>query len=84
MSNHERKTRDLFEKIGDTKGIFSAKMGTIKDKNSIDLIEVQEIRRGSKNTQKNYAKKDLMTWITKMVLSFTSFQTSWSVKSGGP
>ena len=40
-----RKTRDLFDKIRDTKGIFHAKMGTIKDRNGIDLTE-------AKNTQK--------------------------------
>ena len=46
-----RKTRYLFKKIGDTKGTFHAKMGTIKDRNSMDLTEAEEIIRGSKNTQ---------------------------------
>ena len=40
-----RKTRDLFKKIGDTKGIFHAKMGTIKDRNSRDLKEAEDIKK---------------------------------------
>ena len=51
------KTRDLFKKIRDTKGTFLAKMSTIKDRNGMDLIEVEDIRRGGKNTQKNYTKR---------------------------
>ena len=49
------KTRDLFKKMRDTKGILHAKMGTIKDRNSLDLTEagVKVLRRGGKNTQKN-------------------------------
>ena len=39
------KTRDLFKKIRDTKGIFHAKMGTIKDTNSMDLIEAEDIMK---------------------------------------
>ena len=52
------KIRDLFKKIRDTKGIFHAKMGTVKDRNGTDLTE-QEILRGGKYIQKNYTKKDL-------------------------
>ena len=61
------KTRDLFKKIKDTKGIFHAKIGTIKDRNGMDLTEAERLRRGGKNTQKNYTKKILMTQITMMV-----------------
>ena len=39
------KTRDLFKKIGDTKGTFHAKMGTIKARNNKDLIEAEEIKK---------------------------------------
>ena len=53
------KTRDLFKKIRDTKWKFHAKMDTIKDRNGMDLTEAEIIRRGGKNTQKNYTKKDL-------------------------
>ena len=62
------KTRDLFKKIRETKGTFHAKMGLIKDRNGMDLIQKQKIlRRGGKNTQKSYTKKILMTQITTMV-----------------
>ena len=62
------KTRDLFNKIRDTKVIFHAKMGSIKDINGMDLIQKQKIlRRGGKNTQKNCTKKRFMTQITMMV-----------------
>ena len=61
------KTRDLFKKIRDTKGIFHAKMGTIKDRNSMYLKKQQILRRGGKNTQKNYTKKIFITQIKTMV-----------------
>ena len=44
-NNRMGKTRDLFKKIRDTKGIFHAKMGTIKDRNGMDLIEAEEIKK---------------------------------------
>ena len=66
------KTRDLFKKIRDTKGTFLAKMSTIKDRNGMDLIEVEDIRRGGKNTWKIYTKKKpLMTQGNTMVWSLT-------------
>ena len=43
-NNRMGKTRDLFKKIRDTKGIFHAKMGTIKDRNGVDLTEAQDIK----------------------------------------
>ena len=52
------KTRGLFEKIKDTKGIFHAKMGTIKDRNGMDLTEAEDIKRQQKYTEELY-KKDL-------------------------
>ena len=61
------KTRDLFKKIKDTKGTFYAKMGKKMDRNIMDLIEAEDIRRGGKNTQKNSTKKIFMTQITTMV-----------------
>ena len=65
-NNRMGKTRDLFKKIRDTKGILHAKMGTIKDRNSLDLEKQKKLRSG-KNTQKNYTKKILLTRITTMV-----------------
>ena len=61
------KTRYLFKKIRDTKGIFHAKMGMIKDRNCMDLKKQKILRKGGKNTKKNYTKKILMTQITTMV-----------------
>ena len=55
------KNRDLFKKVRDNKGIFHAKMGTIKDRNSMDLTEAKILRRGGKNTQKNCTKEIFMT-----------------------
>jgi len=55
------KTRNLFKKIRDIKGIFHTKMGTIKDRNGKDLTEMEEIKRDGKNTQKNCTKKVFMT-----------------------
>ena len=68
-NNRMGKTRDLFKKIRDTKGKFHAKMGSIKDRNSKDLTEEEEIKKSNtqKNTQKNYTKKIFMTQITTMV-----------------
>ena len=66
-NNRMGKTRDLFQKIRDTKGTFHAKMGTINDKNGMDLTEAEDIRRGGKNTQKNYTKNIFITQITMMV-----------------
>ena len=50
------KTRDLFKKIRDTKGTFHAKMGTIKDRNSMDLQKQKILRGGGKSTQKLHKK----------------------------
>ena len=61
------KTRNPFKKIRDTKGNFDAKMGTIKDRNGMDLPEEKILRRGGKNTQKNCTKKIFMTQIITMV-----------------
>ena len=44
-NNRMRKTRDLFKKIRDTKGIFHAKMGIIKDRNCMDLTEAEDIKK---------------------------------------
>ena len=66
-NNRMGKTRDLFKKIRDTKRIFHAKMGTIKDRNGMDLTEAEDLRRGGKNTQKNYTKKIFMTQTTMMI-----------------
>ena len=50
------KTRDLFKKIRDTKGIFQAKMGTIKDRNCMDLTEAENIKKWQGYTEELYKK----------------------------
>ena len=52
----QRKTRDLFKKIRDTKGTFYAKMASIKDRNDMDLTKAEILRRGGKNTQRTILK----------------------------
>ena len=57
-NNRMGKIIDLFKKMRDTKGTLHAKMGTIKDRNGMDLTGAEDkiLRRGGKNTQKNYTK----------------------------
>ena len=57
-NNSIGKTRGLFKKIRDTKGTFHAKMGSIKDRNGMDLTEAEVINKGGKNREELY-KKDL-------------------------
>ena len=61
------KTRDIFKKIGDTKGTFHAKMGTIKVRNGMDQQKQKILRRSGKNTQKKCTKKIFMIQIITMV-----------------
>ena len=65
------KTRDLFKKIRDTKGIFCAQVGTKMNRNDMDITEAEDIRnRWQEYTEKLY-EKIFMTHITRMVWSFT-------------
>ena len=57
-NNRMGKTRDLFKKIGDTKGTVHARMSVVKDRNGVDLTEVEDIKRLQKYTEELY-KKDL-------------------------
>ena len=61
------KARDLFKKIRDTKGIFHTKMGTIKNRNSMDLTEAKEIKKRWQEHRGTIQKKILMTQITTVV-----------------
>ena len=70
-NNRMGKTRDLFKKIRDTKGTFHAKMGSIKDRNGMDLTKEEDIKKGGKNTQKNCTKKNFMTQVITMGWSLT-------------
>ena len=66
-NNRLGKTRALFKIIRDTKGTFHAKMGTIKDKNGMDLTEAEEIKKKWQEYTEELHKKIFMTQITKMV-----------------
>ena len=58
-NNRMGKTRDLFKKIRDTKGTFHAKMGTIKDRNCMDLTEAEDIKKRWQEYTEELYKKDL-------------------------
>ena len=77
-SNRIGKTRDLFKKIRDIKGTFHVKMGTIKDRNGMDLTEAEDIKKWQEYTEELY-KKDLQD-----PDNHYGMITSWNVKSSGP
>ena len=66
-SNRMGKTRDLFKKIRNIKGTFHAKMDSIKDRNSLDLTETEDIKKRWQEYTEVLHKKILMTQITMMV-----------------
>ena len=66
-NNRMGKTRDLLKKIGDTKGTFHAKMGTIKDRKGMDLIEARDIKKRWQEYTEELYKKIFMTQITTML-----------------
>ena len=86
------KTRDLFRKIRDTKGIFHAKMGTIKDRNSTDLTEGDNVKKRWQEYTKELYKKDLHDpdnqdgVITHLHPDILEYKAKWalgSITSGG-
>ena len=66
-NNRTWKTRDLFNKIRDTKGTFDAKMGTIKDRNGMDLTEAEDIKKRWQECTEELYKKDLHDPLIMMV-----------------
>ena len=78
------KTRDLFEKIRDTKGIFHAKMGTIKDRNGMDLTEAGEIKKRWQEYTEELYKKVLHDPDDHDGVITDIEPESWNVKSSGP
>ena len=66
-NNRMGKTRDLFKKIRDTMGIFHAKMGTIKDRNGMDLTEAEDTKKKWQEYKEELYEKILITQITTMV-----------------
>ena len=82
-NNRMGKTRDLFKKIRDTKGTFHAKMGSIKNKNGMDLTEAEIKKRWQEYTEELY-KKDLHDPDNHNGVITHLEPTSWNVKSSGP
>ena len=81
-NNRMGKTRDLFKKIRDTKGTFHAKMGSVKDRNGIDLTEAEDIKKRCQEYTEELYKRDLHdTDNHHNVITHTQSQTSWNVKS---
>ena len=66
-NNRMGMTRDLFKKIRDTKGTFHTKMGSIKDRNGLDITEAEDTKKRWQNTQENCIKKIFTTQEIMMV-----------------
>ena len=77
------KTRDLFKKIRDNKGSFHAKMGSIKDRNGMDLTEAEDIKKRWQEYTEELYKKDLHDPDNYDGV-ITDLEISWNVKSNGP
>ena len=79
-----RKTRDLFKNIRATKGTFHAKVGTIKDRNGMDLTEAEDIKKRQQEYTEELYEKDFNDPGNHDDVITHLEQTSWSVKSSGP
>ena len=73
------KTRDLFKKMRDTKGIFHAKMGSIKDRNGRDLTEEEDIKKRWKGYTEELSKKDAV--ITHLDPDILECEVKWALES---
>ena len=76
------KTRDPFKKIRDNKGIFHAKIGSIKDRNGMDLRETEDIKKRWQEYTRELYKKDLHDPDNHNAV--ITHQASWNVKSSVP
>ena len=83
-NNRMGKTRNFFKKIRDTKGIFHAKMGTIKDRNGMDLTEAEDIKKRWQEYKEELYKKDLHDLDNHNGMVTHLELTSCDVKSSGP
>ena len=83
-NNRTGKTRDLCKKIRDTKGIFHAKMGLIKDRNCMDLTEAEDIKKRWQEYTEELCKKDLHNPDNHNGMITHLTRTPWNVKSSGP
>ena len=86
-NNRMGRTRDLFKKIRDTKGIFHAKMGSIKDRNGMDLTEAEDIKKRWQEYTEELYKKDLhdpvnhVGVITHLELDILECEVKWVLRS---
>ena len=86
-NNRMEKTRDLFKKVRDTKGTFHAKMGTIKDKNGMDLTEAEDIKKRLQEYTEELCKKDLYDpdnhdgMITHLEPDILECEVKWALRS---
>ena len=86
-NNRMGKTRDLFKKIRDNKGTFHAKMGTIKDRNGMDLTEAEDIKKRWQKYTEEFYKKDLHNpdnhngVITRLETDILEFKVKWALGS---
>ena len=78
------KTSDHFKKIRDIKGTFHAKIGTIKDRNGMDLTEAEDIKKRWQDYTEELYKKDLLDQNNHDGVITHLSQTSWNAKSSGP
>ena len=82
-----RKTRDLFKKIRDTKGTFHAKMGTMQDRNGMDLTEAGDIKKRWQEYTEELYKKDLHDpdnhdgVITDLEPDILEYEVKWALES---
>ena len=83
-NNRMGKTRDLFKKIRDAKGTFHTKMGSIKDRNGMDLTEAEDIKKRWREYTEELYKKDLHDQDNHNSVITDLSQTCWNVKSSGP
>ena len=83
-NNRMGKTRDLFKEIRDTKGTFHAKMGSIKDRNGMDLTKAEDIKKRWQEYTEELYRKDLHDPDKHNGVITHLDQTSWNVKSSGP
>ena len=86
-NNRMGKTRDLFKKIRDTKGTFHAKMGSIKDRNGMDLKEAEDIKKRWQEYTEELYKKDLHNQdnhngtITHLEPDILEYEVKWALTS---
>ena len=80
-NNRMGKTRDSFKKIRDTKGIFHTKMGTIKDRNAVNLTEAEDIKKKWQEYTEELCKKDLHDMCAHLKPDILKCEVKWALGS---